>query len=388
MEPTPTPDLGSDLAQLRRALDELERGGDEGEAAAALGRAREAAARIDRASKTQRLDAASFSEMAGQINAQGLDIRKVEGYVASLLRGRLGASSIAVLRAGTRDETHPTPDEGVLVSATGPLRRLEVASALAQRLVEIGRPVVLDRESALFPPGSFGPDAALVAPLVLNDAGESVLRGVLVLGPRVTHDPYTTRHVEFLAQLTELIGIALHNAFLHYVATHDALTELYSRGHFDVELKRELSRASRRRGREGQAPPLVSLVLLDLDLFKRVNDTYGHRAGDRVLRLVASTLRRTIRDYDTVARWGGEEFAVVLPDASKRQALDAAERFRKAIRDARVPESEGEALPGITASFGVATFPDDAEDAREIVQKADAALYRSKESGRDRVTGA
>ena len=145
--------------------------------------------------------------------------------------------------------------------------------------------------------------------------------------------------------------------------------------------------AQRRRAKP--MPSSFSLVMIDLDHFKNVNDTYGHRAGDRVLMAVAATLRRTIRDYDTLARWGGEEFVVVLPDVPKPNALEAAERFRKAIAEARVVvEDGGEALPRVTASFGVASFPDDGEDPRELLLKADAALYRSKEGGRDRVTGA
>jgi diguanylate cyclase (GGDEF)-like protein len=372
----PAPELHLDLARMRAALDELERLAQApGETAIRM--AREAVARIEKSSKTQRLDFQSFSEMAGRINAQGLDIRKIEGYLTVLLRGRLGASAVTVLRASTED--------GVLVAESGSVSRLELATPLGRKLIELGRPTLVENTPGL--ERLRANDVAVVAPLVQRDAGENVLRGVLLLGPRVTPEPYDESHLEFLGRLTELIGIALHNAFLHYVATHDTLTEIWSRGHFDVELRRELSRAVRRRER---APPssVVSLVMLDIDHFKQVNDTFGHRAGDRILKLVATTLRRNIRDYDTLARWGGEEFAVVLPDAPKQAALEAAERFRRAVREARASVEEGEALPVVTASFGVATWPDDAEDVRELVRKADLALYRSKESGRDRVTGA
>src|SRR5581483_3257953 len=169
--------------------------------AAALERARAAAARLDRTSKTQRLDFASFAEMAWQINAQGLELTKVEHFVGALLRGRLGASSVAVLRAAT--------EEGVLVASDGPVRRLEVASPLARRLVELGRPIDLAREGELLgePAGQpFGELAAVVAPLVQSEGGEKALRGVLVLGPRVTRDGYDARALEFLGQIAELIG--------------------------------------------------------------------------------------------------------------------------------------------------------------------------------------
>jgi diguanylate cyclase (GGDEF)-like protein len=361
-----TPDPANDMTKLRRAVESLGAGSD----------AVQALDRLERASKTQRLDFASFLEMAGRINAQGLDLDRIESYVTSLLRGRTGAAAVSLLRASA--------EEGVLVTTRGPTLRLELASALAKNLTALGRPVAA---SELGGDAAFFAKAAIVAPLVQQDSGERVLRGVLVLGKKITGAPYAAHELEFLGLISELVAIALHNAFLHYTATHDALTETWSRGYFDVELKREVSRAQRRRAKP--MPASFSLVMIDLDHFKRVNDTYGHRAGDRVLTTIAATLRRTIRDYDTLARWGGEEFVVVLPDVAKPNALEAAERFRKAIRETPVAVVDGgEAIPHVTASFGVASFPDDGEDPRELLLKADAALYRSKESGRDRVTGA
>lgn len=383
-EPERAPDLKGDLEQLRRALDDLgsgpfaRPGSDE-----AQKRATEAVSRLERAHKTQRLDFASFLEMAGRINAQGLDLEKIESYVTTLLRGRTGAASVALLRE--------IDEEGVLVATrgSGPVRRLELASPLARKLTALARPIALEDGSGVVlgeDRASFL-DAALVAPLCQMDQSERVLRGVLVLGKKITGQPYGPREIEFLGLISELVAIALHNAFLHYTATHDALTRTWSRGYFDVELKREISRSNRRRAKD--VPATFSLVMADLDHFKRINDGFGHRMGDRILQLVASTLGSAIRDYDTLARWGGEEFAIILPDVAKQGALEAGERYRRAIAAAAIPKGEsGEHLPPVTASFGVATFPDDGEDPREILQRADDALYRSKEAGRNCVSGA
>jgi diguanylate cyclase (GGDEF)-like protein len=119
------------------------------------------------------------------------------------------------------------------------------------------------------------------------------------------------------------------------------------------------------------------LVVLDVDHFKRVNDTYGHQAGDEVLRHVGEALGHVGRDTDLVARYGGEEFAVILPDTGLAEAVNVAERLRAAVA----------AFPGlvpVTASAGVAVLPGNANEAAELVQAADEALYEAKRSGRDR----
>jgi diguanylate cyclase (GGDEF)-like protein len=117
--------------------------------------------------------------------------------------------------------------------------------------------------------------------------------------------------------------------------------------------------------------------MLDIDHFKKLNDTRGHQAGDEVLRRVAATLKDQRRAYDVAARYGGEEFALVLPDVSPADAPAIGERVRAAI------ESNG---CGVTASLGLASYPDDAQSPDALVGAADEALYRSKHGGRNRVT--
>jgi two-component system cell cycle response regulator len=171
-------------------------------------------------------------------------------------------------------------------------------------------------------------------------------------------------------------ALALRNARLleevRDLAANDPLTKLANRMTFGDSLDRELARA-RRDGGE------VTLVMLDLDHFKRLNDTRGHQAGDEVLRRTAATLREQQRTYDTAARYGGEEFALIAPGLSAEHAPEIAERIRHAIA------SNG---CGITASIGVATYPRDADGPDALVAAADAALYRSKHEGRDRVSQA
>ncbi|MGZ6826584.1 MAG: diguanylate cyclase [Mycobacteriales bacterium] len=157
---------------------------------------------------------------------------------------------------------------------------------------------------------------------------------------------------------------------LERLAATDPLTKVANRRTFEACLERELARAVR----SGEQ---VSLVILDLDHFKAVNDTHGHPAGDEALRNVAAALAITCREFDTAARYGGEEFAVVLPSCGPEEGLLIADRLRQAV--AAAP-----AVSAMTASAGVATFPDHAGDAEGLVLAADAALLQSKRSGRDR----
>ena len=124
----------------------------------------------------------------------------------------------------------------------------------------------------------------------------------------------------------------------------------------------------------------LSVILLDVDHFKSYNDTFGHQAGDDVLRTFSQVLRSTSRDHETVARYGGEEFAVILENCPALAAAAAAERFRVAIFDATWPHRE------MAASFGVSTLTPDIDNPRELLKRADTALYASKEGGRNRVT--
>ena len=186
-----------------------------------------------------------------------------------------------------------------------------------------------------------------------------------------------TSTVRALAQASMHTALALRNARLlgenERLATRDSLTGLANRRLFDESLQREVARAQR------LSTP-VSLLVLDVDHFKQVNDTYGHQTGDSVLREVADALVANTKNYDVAARYGGDEFVVLLPGCRRDDAMRVAERVRKGISRA-VDEAP------VTISAGVATVPDNASDAERLMAAADAALYEAKRTGRDRVAG-
>ena len=185
------------------------------------------------------------------------------------------------------------------------------------------------------------------------------------------------RVVDMASQFATHAAMALQNAWLleqvQKQAETDALTGVANRRTLEATLEREMSRAAR----NGEQ---LTLAMFDIDHFKSLNDNYGHQLGDEVLQKVAAALVDASRDFDTPARYGGEEFAVVLPSCSARESLAVAERLRKSF-------SEITGLPvEITASAGVATFPQHAGDIEGLIKAADEALYESKRAGRDRVT--
>jgi diguanylate cyclase (GGDEF)-like protein len=159
-------------------------------------------------------------------------------------------------------------------------------------------------------------------------------------------------------------------------AISDGLTGLYNHAFFLQALRREVNR-SKRHGTS------VSLAMFDLDDFKKLNDTRGHLEGDKVLVKAAALVKETLREIDVAARYGGEEFAVILPDTPKEGARIVAERIR-----ARIAEHFGRRRggPKVTASGGVACFPEDADGAEDLIERADGGLYRSKAAGKNRIT--
>ena len=197
--------------------------------------------------------------------------------------------------------------------------------------------------------------------------------------------PFSREEEELLEYLAGQAVVSIENASLHETverqAVTDELTGLANVRAFMSILDREIERS-----RRFDTP--LGLVMLDIDDFKRVNDTYGHQQGDEVLALVAGVLRDMSRDLDAPVRYGGEEMAVVLPQTDSAGAAQLAERMREAVEGLRVPRAGGGDALQVTASFGVAALPESAIDRGDLIAAADAALYRAKRAGKNRVESA
>ena len=205
--------------------------------------------------------------------------------------------------------------------------------------------------------------------------------GVMSLNRRAL-DAFSVQETRLVEAIGAQAALAIANARLYQqtleLSFTDSLTTVANRRQLFLRLEQEFSRSVR------FGDPL-SLLMIDLDLFKAINDQHGHTVGDGVLRVVALVLRRNVRKVDIVARYGGEEFCVVLPRIGKPEALEVAEKLRRAVGAAPLPGPEGAGPLRVTISVGVATLGIDADDVAALVEKADAALYEAKRLGRDRV---
>ncbi len=220
--------------------------------------------------------------------------------------------------------------------------------------------------------------AALSHPL-RRDEHQARVSGVVTVARR--GQPFNTRETELFHYLAAQAAVSIENVGLHETverqAVTDELTGLFNRRRFQEVMSTEVERAKRFQNQ-------VGLVLLDIDDFKLINDTYGHQQGDHVLKEVARVLRESSREIDEPARYGGEELAVVLPHTDLEGAYQLAERVRSGIEALELPLLDGMGSIGVTASLGVATLPGSADDRRSLFQAADDALYRAKRAGKNR----
>ena len=214
----------------------------------------------------------------------------------------------------------------------------------------------------------------------LGSPSEAQYVGVVSIARR--GKPFTREEEELAEYLAGQVVVSIENSDLHETvqrqAVTDELTGLSNVRELHAVLDREIERS-----RRFESP--LGLVMLDLDDFKQVNDHFGHQQGDEVLAAVAGVLRDLSRDIDEPARYGGEELAVVLPQTDAAGAAQLAERMREAVERLRIPRVGARGYLRITASFGVASYPDTAADKDALIAAADSALYQAKRAGKNRV---
>ena len=208
-------------------------------------------------------------------------------------------------------------------------------------------------------------------PLKIKDRVTGVINGV----NKINQEPFTEEDQRLLEALAQQAAMAVEHARLYELAITDGLTKLFIHRYFQARLEEEMVRAKRYH-------TACSLILFDIDHFKKFNDTYGHQQGDIVLIEVAKLIKQTVREtVDIPARYGGEEFAIILPETDAKGAHLVAERLRKTIEAYDFPGQE-KALK-VTVSLGIATFPDHASVKSVLIKKADMALYECKGRGRN-----
>ncbi|MEW5767599.1 MAG: diguanylate cyclase [bacterium] len=210
----------------------------------------------------------------------------------------------------------------------------------------------------------------------------SRVKGILGIGNR-TANAFSGEDIKNLNTVAMHSVVAIENALLHKkvekLSVTDELTDLYNYRHFQERLQEELVRAKRYQS-------AFSLIMLDIDDFKKVNDTYGHLMGDTVLKELARVIKGVTRGVNIVARYGGEEFVIILPEENKMGASVMAERLRKNVEEVEFLKASGvKNSIRTTISLGVSTYPEDGVNERDLIKKADEALYQAKKGGKNRV---
>jgi len=207
--------------------------------------------------------------------------------------------------------------------------------------------------------------------------------GIIMADNIFTQKPILKTEISLLNLFANHAGLAIENSRLYektvYLSNTDWLTKLWNHGHFQMVLSREIAKTRESGGN-------VSLMMIDIDDFKKYNDLYGHVAGDEIIRTISHLMVEASRKKDYVCRYGGEEFAIILPQANKEDAKNIADRLRDKINAHQFPNQETQPKKMFTLSCGVATYPQDAHDKNTLIRNADSALMEAKQSGKDRIT--
>ncbi len=247
--------------------------------------------------------------------------------------------------------------------------------------IKYGRPLLVERghnaqSDALLQ--VVGGTCALVVPMFVSNR----VMGSLQIFRTKADKPFTKEDAQLLWILSlvaeNLLTREYANEGLLRFAFTDYLTGLRTRGYFEQQLELEFKRAERKQQK-------FALLMIDIDHFKILNDTFGHHVGDQLLRDVTSILMKDMREVDTVARYGGEEFVIILPETTETGAVFVAQRLRRAVDQAKFFAGSPHSVQHLTISIGVAAYDTDAQFKRDLIEFADAALYAAKHAGRNRV---
>lgn len=249
--------------------------------------------------------------------------------------------------------------------------------AAAAAALPVTDELVQSSDSDLEPAPASVPDIITPGPLEIPLTYRNSVIGVLVVEDDTPGRDWEDEEILMVKTVSDQLAVAISHARLfrqvQTQAMTDALTGLYNHRYFQERLDREVKVADRNGAK-------VSLILLDLDHLKRINDTHGHRTGDTALCHVSRVMQSTVREVDICSRYGGEEFVIILPQCGRDDAINVAERLREAIASTPVNK-----IGQVTASIGVATYPESAKSKEELVEMADRAMYLAKAAGRNRV---
>ena len=253
---------------------------------------------------------------------------------------------------------------------------IEEGSGIIALAVTEGMPFLMQKEKAKQTINSefirlLNLEDFVIAPLKARDK----VIGIILADNRFDKRPITGNDIRMLTMFANQAGLAIENSRLYestvMLSNCDSLTGLWHHGYFQYMLDQQMKKSA------SEKRPFT-LLMIDIDDFKKFNDTFGHQTGDAILKNISNVFRVISRKIDTIARYGGEEFAIILPNTKKTEALVLAERLRKSVE-------ESDSLKDITISIGIASFPENGEKKEVLISNADRALYEAKRTGKNKV---
>ncbi len=333
-----------------------------------------------------RLQLSTFNEI-GKALTSSLDLKEILNIVMEKISELLHPKNWSLLLLG--DETNELRFEIVVGEGSKKLKdlRLRVGEGIAGW-------VAMEKKSILVPDVHKDPRFSNKADRVSRFVTKSIIcvplivrgkcLGVIELINKVEDENFDEEDLLILTTLADYTAIAIENAIffnkVQELTITDDLTRLYNSRFLHTRLDYEFDRARRFKYN-------LSMIFFDLDYFKNVNDRYGHLLGSKLLKEVAQLILRNIRTIDMACRYGGDEFVILLPETSKKNAFVVAEKLRLSMNETEFLREEGINLH-LTASFGVASFPRDAKSKEDLIQMADHAMYEIKNSSRNGVAEA
>ncbi len=325
----------------------------------------------------------SYFIMFGKALSSALEFEKVLRVIMDTARKMLRCESWSLLLVDApRKELYFKMVKGPTMKLAKKVR-YKIGEGPAGWVAEQGKPLLIPDFSSQwqFQPKEFHPHVEARTALCLPIISKKKVIGVIQIINRADETPFDENDLNLLSKLVDQAALAIERSELYKkmadLASTDDLTHLYNIRYLDRVLEMEIKRCKR-------YSISLSLIFLDMDFFKLVNDQHGHLMGSQVLVEVANILNNSLREIDIVARYGGDEFVVVLPETNVEIAGRIARRIRNAFHSYEFLKKEGLSLH-LTASFGIAGFPDQAKNKTELIRLADQAMYRAKVMGRDKI---
>lgn len=287
----------------------------------------------------------------------------------------LNCTKASVMLTTANDNLRLASVQGMTPEVWAKIDKRTLGNRFVHNVIEEGKPLLVSdiRELGYKPNPRYQTNSLLIVPIISSVLDGEKPIGAVCVTDKVGGGKFSGNDQKILSILAGQVAITIKNADLYEKATVDSLTKVYVRRFFDLKLEEEMLVARDKKR-------ALSLLMLDIDHFKKVNDTYTHLAGDAVLKNFAALLKKCVRPSDCVARYGGEEFAIILTKADETRACRVAERVRQAVESSefKVPNH----VLKITCSIGIATYKH-GEKAKLVLERADKALFEAKNSGRN-----